>query len=216
MSHRVDGTRFLFLLPINGMTEPKSDIEKIYVTAEGLFEDSCKLAAEVLKSGFRPNWLVALWRGGTPVGITIQELLAYYDVDTDHIAIRTSFYRGIDERRGNIRIHETGYLIDNVNKEDSLLIVDDIFDTGLTIEALISEIRRKARKNTPDQIKVAATWFKPKKNRTDRVPDYYVNATDKWIVFPHELLGLGIEEVQQNKPYIAEIMKELESEIDFS
>ena len=64
------------------------------------------------------------------MGITIQELLAYYDVDTDHIAIRTSFYRGIDERRGNIRIHETGYLIDNVNKEDSLLIVDDIFDTG--------------------------------------------------------------------------------------
>ena len=25
---------------------------------------------------------------------------------------------------------EIGYLIDNVNKEDSLLIVDDIFDTG--------------------------------------------------------------------------------------
>ena len=35
-------------------------------------------------------------------------------------------------------------------------------------------------------------------------------------MFPHELLGLGIEEVQQNKPYIAEIMKELESEVDFS
>ncbi len=198
------------------MADPTASTEKIYVTAESLFEDSCKLAACVLKSGFRPNWLVALWRGGTPVGITIQELLAHYSVETDHIAIRTSFYRGIDERRGNIRIHEIGYLIDNVNEEDSLLIVDDIFDTGLTIEALIAEIRKKARKNTPHQIRVAATWFKPKKNRTDRIPDYYVNATDKWIVFPHELLGLSLDEIQQNKPYIANIMNDLEKETTFS
>ncbi len=198
------------------MAEPNPDIKKIYVTAEALFEDSCKLAASVLKSGFRPNWLVALWRGGTPVGITIQELLAYYGVETDHIAIRTSFYKGIDERRGNIRIHEIGYLIDNVNKEDSLLIVDDIFDTGLTIEALIAEIRRKARRNAPAQIRVAATWFKPGKNLTDRVPDYYVNANDDWIVFPHELLGLSLDEVRQNKPYIAKVMEDLEKHTDFS
>ncbi len=197
---------------------PKSNesLEKVYVTAESLFEDSCRLAVKLLQSNFRPNWLVALWRGGTPVGITIQELLAFYGIETDHIAIRTSFYKGIDERRGNIRIHEIGYLIDNINKEDSLLIVDDIFDTGLTIEALIAEIRRKARKNTPDQIRVAATWFKPRKNRTDRIPDYYINATDKWIVFPHELLGLNFEEIRQNKPAIAELISQLEQESDLS
>ncbi len=198
------------------MINPTENLEKIYVTAESLFEDSCKLAIEILKSDFRPNWLVALWRGGTPVGITIQELLAFYGIETDHIAIRTSFYRGIDERRGNIRIHEIGYLIDNVNREDTLLIVDDIFDTGLTIEALIAEIRRKARKNTPAQIRVAATWFKPNKNRTDRVPDYYVNATDRWIVFPHELLGLNFDEIQQNKPAIARLMGELDRSPQFT
>lgn len=198
------------------MAVKNDKLEKIYITAESLFEDSCKLAASVLKSGFRPNWLIALWRGGTPVGITIQELLAYYGVETDHIAIRTSLYEGIAKRRNNIRIHEIGYLIDNVNTEDSLLIVDDIFDTGLTIDTLIAEIERKARKNTPKQIKVASTWFKPSKNQTDRVPDYYINSTDKWIVFPHELLGLSFEEVKQNKPYIATIMNQLENETDLS
>ena len=197
------------------MTDATDSIKKIYVTAESLFEDSCKLAANVLKSGFKPNWLVALWRGGTPVGITTQELLAHYGVETDHIAIRTSLYRGIDERRGNIRIHGIGYLINNVNEQDSLLIVDDIFDTGLTVEALIAEIHKRARRNTPHQIRVAATWFKPKKNRTSRVPDYYVNATDKWIVFPHELLGLSFEEIQDNKPYIAKIMNDLEKDSEF-
>ncbi len=194
------------------MAESAENIEKIYLTAESLFEDSCKLAASVLESGFRPNWLVALWRGGTPVGITIQEMLAYYNVETDHIAIRTSLYKGIDKRRGNIRIHGIGYLIDNINRDDSLLIVDDIFDTGFTIEALIAEIHRKARKNTPEQIRVAAAWFKPRRNLTDRIPDYYVNATDSWIVFPHELLGLSFDEVRQNKPYIARIMSDLEKE----
>ena len=66
-----------------------SEIEKIYITPSALFKDSCRLAASVLESGFRPNYLLARWRGGTPVGITIQEILAYYGVITDHIAIRS-------------------------------------------------------------------------------------------------------------------------------
>ncbi|MDE0309209.1 MAG: phosphoribosyltransferase family protein [Acidiferrobacterales bacterium] len=188
---------------------------KIYITASALFEDSCKLAASVLKSGYRPNYLVALWRGGTPVGITIQELLAYYGVKTDHIAIRTSLYETIGHRRERIRIHGLGYLIDRITDEDSVLIVDDIFDTGLTIEALIATIRKKARKNTPKDIRVAATWFKPGKNKTDRIPDYFVNASDDWIVFPHELLGLQFSEIEENKPYIANVMNDLEHSTQF-
>ncbi len=198
------------------MSADKQFENKIYVTAAALFEDSCKLAASVLESGYRPNYLVALWRGGTPVGITAQELLAYYGIKTDHIAIRTSLYEDIGRHASKIRIHGLGYLIDRITDEDSLLIVDDIFDTGLTVEALIKEIRRKARKNTPKDIRVAATWFKPEKNKTDRIPDYYVNATNQWVVFPHELLGLDFAEIRQNKPYIANVMRDLEQTIDIS
>ena len=79
------------------MESNNPEIEKIYLTAESLFEDSCKLAASVLASGFRPKYLIALWRGGTPIGICTQEMLAYYGIHTDHIAVRTSLYTGIEK-----------------------------------------------------------------------------------------------------------------------
>lgn len=196
------------------MESSNPDIEKIYLTAESLFEDSCKLAASVLASGFRPKYLIALWRGGTPIGICTQEMLAYYGINTDHIAVRTSLYTGIEKRAEDIRIHGLGYFIDRVNVDDPLLIVDDIFDTGLSIESLINEIHKKSRRNAPREIKVAAAWFKPAKNKTDRVPDYYVHTTDKWVVFPHELIGLKQQEIMENKPCIAKVMKSLECDTD--
>ncbi len=187
--------------------ETNASLEKIYLSADSLFVDSCNLAVKVIKSGFRPDYLIALWRGGTPVGICMQELLAYFDIDTDHIAIRTSLYEGIDRRAENIRIHGLGYLIDRVSVDDSLLIVDDIYDTGLTVDALIRSIERRARRNTPSDIRVAAAWYKPDKRQTERVPDYYVHATDKWVVFPHELIGLDCGEITENKPEIAEVIE---------
>ena len=192
------------------MNKP-SQIEKIYVTPSSLFEDSCKLAASVLESGFRPNYLLALWRGGTPIGITVQEFLAYYGIITDHIAIRSSYYEGIEKRAKTIRIHGLGYFIDRVNVEDSLLIVDDIFDTGNTIDTLIRVISERARRNTPHQIRVAATWFKPEKNKTNRIPDYFVNSTSRWVVFPHEIMGLEGDEIRNNKPYVANVLAQLGS-----
>ncbi len=193
--------------------EPTSTIEKIYLSADSLFIDSCNLAAQVLQSGFRPDYLIALWRGGTPVGICMQELLAYFGIDTDHIAIRTSLYQGIDRRAENIRIHGLGYVIDRVSVDDSLLIVDDIYDTGLTVEALLGQIRRKARRNTPKDIRVAAAWYKPNKRQTEREPDYYAHATDKWVVFPHELIGLEYDEIKENKPEIAEMIESVRQKV---
>jgi hypoxanthine phosphoribosyltransferase len=58
----------------------------------------------VLKSGFRPTRIIAIWRGGVPIGVAVQELLDYFGVATDHIAIRASSYRGIDAHTDRVRI----------------------------------------------------------------------------------------------------------------
>ena len=67
-------------------------VEKRYLDAEKLLEDSWHLGAMVLASGFKPDFIVAIWRGGVPIGIALQEFLKTFGVTSDHIAIRTSSY----------------------------------------------------------------------------------------------------------------------------
>lgn len=183
--------------------------DKRFLSAQGLLEDSMLLGAEILKSGFKPDFIVGVWRGGTPVGIAVQELLERYGVHSDHISIRTSSYKGMERTEGSVRVHGLDYILDNVNAEHSLLIIDDVFDTGLSVQAIIDRLKLKARRNTPNQIRVATAYFKPLKNRTSMKPDYFVHETDEWLVFPHEMSGLTDDEIQENKPYLFEIMEDL-------
>lgn len=78
---------------------------KIYLSADRLLEDSFRLANLVFDSGFRPTHIVGIWRGGAPVGIAVQELLEYRGLQSDHIAIRTASYTGIDQQEPQVRIY---------------------------------------------------------------------------------------------------------------
>ncbi len=173
--------------------------EKRYLTAQELLNDSFELGLRIFKSGFRPSFIIGVWRGGTPVGIAVQEIMDHLGVKTDHIAIRTSSYYGIKKRDKEVRVHGLEYVIRQANWEDGLLIVDDVFDTGSSIKAVIETLTTKMRRNLPKDIRVATAWFKPKFNLTDIVPDYYIHETDQWLVFPHELEGLSREEIFTNK-----------------
>lgn len=181
-------------------------MEKIFITAQELLEDSFLLGSRIYDSGFRPHFIVGIWRGGTPVGIAVQEYLEYRGVETDHIAIRTSSYMGIDQQSKEIRVHGLHYIIENVNADDSLLIVDDVYDSGRSIKAVLENLLEKTRKNMPSTVKIACPWYKPGKNATDIVPDYYIHETDEWLVFPHEINGLSTEEIKKGKPSLAKYL----------
>lgn len=180
-------------------------MDKRILSARELLEDSFRLGVHILESGFEPTMIVAIWRGGTPVGMAVQEVLSYCGVDADHIAIRTSSYTGIEER-GAVAVHGLNYIIDKVCFDDRLLIVDDVFDTGNTIAAVFEELKRRARGNTPTDIRVAVPWYKPSRNETDLVPDYYIRETAEWLVFPHELDSLTDEELRTHRPALHRIV----------
>ena len=175
-------------------------MEKLFISANSLLRDAMELARLVVVSGFRPTFMVAMWRGGAPIGITVQEVLEYHAIRTDHIAIRTSSYAGIDNQSKTVRVHAVDYLVSRLSAEDELLLVDDVFDSGRSLEAVIAELKRRCRRNLPDRIRIATVYYKPARNRSALLPDYYVRATDQWLVFPLEIQGLTREEILEHKP----------------
>jgi uncharacterized protein len=185
------------------VTNEKAMDGKVYISANDLLLDSFRLAQKIYDSDFRPDFIIGVWRGGAPVGIAIQEYLEYVGIHTDHIAIRTSSYYGINKQDKTVRVHGLDYIIDNVNAEHQVLLVDDVFDSGRSIRAIFDKLRAKTRRNMPETMRVATPWYKPAKNVTDIIPDYYIHETDAWLVFPHELVGLTPDEILANKGDLA-------------
>lgn len=190
-------------------------MEKLFIQEEDLLLDAYRLGVQIYRSGFRPTFIVGLWRGGSTVGIAVQECLQHLGVETDHISIRTS-YRGmqkyaemVDNAQAEIRIHGTQYLLENLEAEDGLLIVDDVYSSGLNVKAAINRLSAKTRRNMPGDVRVAVPWYKPNKNRTERVPDYFVNQTEKWLVLPYELNGLSLDEIREHKSFLMPLTEEL-------
>jgi hypoxanthine phosphoribosyltransferase len=175
-------------------------MDKLFISADSLLRDSMELARRVVSSGFRPTFLVAMWRGGAPIGIAVQEVLEYHSIHADHIAIRTSSYSGINNQSKTVRVHAVDYLVSRISADDEVLLVDDVFDSGRSIEAVVRELKQRCRRNWPEKFRVATVYYKSSRNRSALVPDYYVLDTDKWLVFPHELMGLTREEILAHKP----------------
>lgn len=186
-----------------------------YIAANDLLLDSFQLAVKVIESGFKPDFLVGLWRGGSAVGIAVQEGLDFLGCKTDHIAIRTS-YRGQQEytemvdQADSIRAHGLRYLHERVCAEHSMLIVDDVYSTGSSVNAVIEQLSRKSRRNLPHDIRIATVWYRPTE-KTIRAPEFYVHETADWLILPYELSGLSIEELRHHKPEIQPVVDRLDA-----
>lgn len=189
-------------------------MSKRFIAADDLLRDSFQLAAQISKAGFRPDFLVGLWRGGSAVGIAVQEGLDYLGIKTDHIAIRTSYqgaanYPEMIGKADAIRVHCLKYLLENLSSHHSMLIVDDVYSTGSSVNAVINQLAKKTRRNLPHDIRIATVWYRPSE-KTLRVPDYYVHETADWLVLPYELSGLTIEEIREHRPELDGIIERLE------
>ena len=185
-----------------------------FIPANDLLRDSFQLAANIYEAGFKPDFLVGLWRGGSAVGIAVQEGLDYFGVKTDHIAIRTSYagarsYSQMVDKGEAIRVHGLQYLLENLCAHHSMLIIDDVYSTGSSVTAVIEQLTRKTRRNLPQDIRVGTVWYRPSE-KTLRVPEYYVHETSDWLVLPYELSGFSIGELTANRPEMAGLLRRLE------
>ncbi len=184
-----------------------------FIAANDLLKDSFQLAATIQEAAFEPDFLVGLWRGGSAVGIAVQEGLDYFGVKTDHIAIRTSYsgarnYNQMVSNGDAIRVHGLQYLLENLCAHHSMLIIDDVYSTGSSVNAVIKQLERKTRRNMPSDIRIGTVWYRPTE-KTLRTPDYFVHETNDWLVLPYELSGFSVDELKENRPTMSPLLDRL-------
>lgn len=184
-------------------------VEKHFVCESERVLDGFRLGRLIYQDGFRPTFIVGLWRGGSAVGIVVQECMAVLGVETDHIAVRTSYegrpqYEASAKAKQPIAVHGKQYLLENLNREDRLLIVDDVYSSGRHTGAVIAALAEGTRRNMPEDVRVAALWHRPVPGATP--PRYFLRETTKWLVLPYEMAGLSRAEIVQHKPFLKNLL----------
>jgi hypoxanthine phosphoribosyltransferase len=175
-------------------------MEKSFLTPDQTRLDSYKLGQKVLASNFQPTHMVTFWRGGTFPACCVDEIIEYTGIEVDHVAIRTKRCKEPGVFYNNVQIFQLGYLVKVLESESKLLIVDDIFDSGLTIDAFINELTNRLGDKMPKDVRIAVVDYKPENSKVNLKPDYYLNVLPgkTWRQYCHELEGLTIEEIEEH------------------
>ena len=182
-----------------------AEIEKTYLSANEFLSDVWRLAARIAESGWKPDLLVALWRGGAPVGVGVHEFLKTIGWDFRHIAVKCASYDGIGENVGEVRFEGCDEVFARIKSGEKILVVDDVFDTGKTAVAVRERLCALGA-----EMRMASVYWKSGNNKTGMKPDYFVReCSNDWIVFPHEMEGLSGEELSKKDPQLAELLRSL-------
>jgi len=185
-------------------------------------DNALKLAHRIYKDGFIPDVIYVSLRGGAYVGNVISE---YFKIV--HDGTRPVYYAAVVARSyTNVALAETvrvdgwTYSPEYLRVGDKVLLVDDIFDTGNTINHLAKIIMDKGIPR--NDLKIAVhdyKYFTDKKEQLPIQPDYWcrkhdvsVNDESYWIHYmSHELVGLSKAELEkyyyERDPELREVLK---------
>jgi hypoxanthine phosphoribosyltransferase len=170
---------------------------KVFIQAAELERDSWEFAKQLHQTGIHFDWVVGLTRGGVQISIYIQEALSLLSGHKKfYSTIHAQSYTDIG-KAGGVILGQMDHLINLVKKEESILVIDDVFDRGRTLEAVYEnlELRLKVFKT---KIYTGALYYKQENSQVSLIPDFHFKnfGKDEWLVFPHELCGLNEEELK--------------------
>ena len=141
-----------------------------------------KLAIEINKD-FKPTVLVGIMRGGAPI---IDILSRIFKLPTAYIVIQSYSGKGMEDKQGELIFAREISSIASEKDFEKVLLVDDLSDTGLTLNKSIEWLKKyDPVKNYIKEIKTACLW---KKKSSTFNPDYCSVKldSDPWIVQPTE------------------------------
>lgn len=150
-------------------SEPRFEVP----TWNQMYDMLIDLAEKIRWSGFKPDVLVGISRGGWLPTRILADLL-----DKTNIAIvGAGFYVGVGETKHEPKITQP---ISASVLDKKILLVDDTVDTGKSAKLVKAYLYREGAKD----VKTLTLYYKP---WSIVKPDYYSRETSKWIVFPWEI-----------------------------
>ena len=189
-------------------------VDILHVTPQEMLVDSMRLGRRLDETGFRPKHAISIWRGGTAVGLGVDAFYRNRGIYINHTTIATESYTGI-QKQSEVRVKGLEHVIESVCREDDLLIIDDVYETGNTIKAIIETLRARARANTPERIVVGTIHRKPERVQFDgvEVVSLYDLPGSTWIDYPHELADLITDDpddplIKDKNPVIWETIRQ--------
>lgn len=174
------------------------NIDHILVSAEEITKRSIELGAEITKDYTEKKeipLMVALLKGSVPF---LSELVKHIDLDIQFDFMDVSSYEGT-ESIGDIKINKD---LNCSVKGLSILLVEDIVDTGRTLKEVTQLLKNKGAKD----VKVVSLLDKPDRRVVEIQPDYL------GFTIPNEFVvgfGLDYNQMYRNLPYIGVLKKEV-------
>lgn len=130
-------------------------------------------AKKIRQSGFKPDIIVGVTRGGWVPARVLSDLLEIPNLFT----VRVEFYLGVAETRKEPVLTQR---VSVVVTDKKVLIVDDVADTGKSLQLVREHVLQQGATET----RIATVYRKP---WSAIKPDYYETETRCWVVFPWEI-----------------------------
>lgn len=151
----------------------QSEIEFEVPTWNQIYEMLLDIACKIQESGFQPDVIVGISRGGWPPARVLSDLL-----DNPNLAnVKAEFYLGVAETKEKPILTQP-VSMDVADKK--VLVVDEVSDTGKSLRLVKEHIINQGAGDA----KIATVYYKP---WSIVLPDYYGKETSRWIVFPWEI-----------------------------
>lgn len=148
------------------------DLILLHTSWEDVERLSEELAQMIIDSGYEPDVVVAISRGGFDPARILCDQLGIRRL----ASVQVEFYSGVQDTAEKPRIV---YPLNADVRGKSVLLVDDVSDTGVSLEAAKAHVLEGG----PGDLRVATLHIKP---WTSFRPDYHASETEAWIVYPWE------------------------------
>jgi len=156
--------------------------KKLIISFSEYLDTVEKLAIEINK-GYNPTVLVGIMRGAAPIIDILSRILK---LPTAYIVIQSYSGKGIEDKQGDLIFSREISSIASDKDFKRVLLVDDLSDTGLTLNKSIEWLKKyEPIKNYISEVKTACLW---KKKSSKFKPDFcpIILKDDPWIVQPTE------------------------------